>query len=224
MDLTVRDVSKLLNVTERTVYRWIQLEAIPAYKIMDQYRFNRAELLQWAAARKIGVSPGMFSEPESGGQPLPKLAEALRRGGIYYRVEGKTKEGALRGMMEVVRLPEEVDREFLLQVMMAREELATTAIGDGIAIPHVRNPVVLHIPQSFVSLCFLEQPVDFGALDGKPVTCLFTVISASVRAHLHLLSRIAFVLRDAEFKECVLKQEAREKILQEAARVEGAVK
>jgi len=127
-------------------------------------------------------------------------------------------------MMEVVRLPEEVDREFLLQVMMAREELATTAIGDGIAIPHVRNPVVLHIPQSFVSLCFLEQPVDFGALDGKPVTCLFTVISASVRAHLHLLSRIAFVLRDAEFKECVLKQEAREKILQEAARVEGAVK
>jgi len=224
MDLTVRDVSKLLNVTERTVYRWIQLEAIPAYKIMDQYRFNRAELLQWATARKIGVAPEMFSEPEIGVQPLPGLAEALRRGGIYYRVEGKTKEAALRAMMEVIRLPEEVDREFFLRVLMAREELATTAVGDGIAIPHVRNPVVLHTAQSLVSLCFLDQPVEFGALDGKPVTCLFTVISANVRAHLHLLSRIAFALRDARFKECVIKQEAREKILQEAARVEGGMK
>lgn len=224
MELTVHDVSKLLRVSERTVYRWIQQEAIPAYKILDQYRFNRAELLQWATARKIGVSPELFHEPESGKQPLPGLAEALRRGGIYYRVEGKTKEEALRAMMDVMRLPEEVDREFFLRVLLAREELATTAIGDGIAIPHVRNPVVLHIPQSFVSLCFLDQPVDFGALDGKPVSCLFTVVSSSVRAHLHLLSRIAFALRDEGFKASVIKQETREKILAEAARVEGAVK
>ncbi len=224
MELTVHDVSKLLRVSERTVYRWIQQEAIPAYKILDQYRFNRAELLQWATSRKIGVSPEMFHEPESGGQPLPGLADALRRGGIYYRVEGKTKEAVLRAMMDVVRLPDEIDREFFLKVLMAREELATTAIGDGIAIPHVRNPVILHVPQSFVALCFLDQPVDFGALDGKPVTCMFTVISASVRAHLHLLSRIAFALRDPGFKESVVKHDAREKVLQEATRVEGGVR
>ena len=66
--------------------------------------------------------------------------------------------------MEVLRLPDEVDREFLFQVLVAREALEPTAIGDGIAIPHVRNPIVLHVPEPAITLCFLEAAVDFGAL------------------------------------------------------------
>jgi mannitol/fructose-specific phosphotransferase system IIA component (Ntr-type) len=89
-----------------------------------------------------------------------------------------------------------VDREFLYKVLLARESLGSTGIGDGIAIPHVRNPIVLHLSRPIVTLCFLERPVDFGALDGQPVNTLFTLISPTVRAHLHLLSRLAFTLRD----------------------------
>ena len=85
-----------------------------------------------------------------------------------------------------MRLPEEVDSEFLYQVLLAREALGSTGMGDGIAIPHVRNPIVLHLSRPMVTLCFLETPIDFGSLDGKPVTTLFTLISPTVRAHLHL--------------------------------------
>jgi PTS system nitrogen regulatory IIA component len=101
--------------------------------------------------------------------------------------------------------------------------MASTAIGDGIAIPHVRNPIVLHVPRSMVTLCFLERPVDFGALDGKPVHCLFTMVSPTVRAHLHLLSRLAFALRDAGFLEIVRRQGLRDQILDELRRVESSV-
>ncbi len=45
MQLTVRDISGLLNVSQRTVYRWIKSESIPAYRVHDQYRFNRSEIL-----------------------------------------------------------------------------------------------------------------------------------------------------------------------------------
>ena len=69
-----------------------------------------------------------------------------------------------------MKLPDDVDREFLYQVLLAREALGSTGIGDGIAIPHVRNPIVLHLSRPTVTLCFLEQPVDFGALDGQPVS------------------------------------------------------
>ena len=93
-------------------------------------------------------------------------------GGIFYRLAGKDKPAVLRSVVEVLRLPDKVDREFLLQVLLAREALESTAIGDGIAIPHVRNPIVLHVPQPVVTLCFLEAPVDFGALDGQPVQTL----------------------------------------------------
>jgi PTS system nitrogen regulatory IIA component len=128
-------------------------------------------------------------------------------------------------VVETMRLPAEVDREFLYEVLLAREALASTAIGDGIAIPHVRNPVILHLERPLVTLCFLERAVDFGALDGQPVGTLFTLISPTVRAHLHLLSRLSFALRNPRFREAVLGQATREEILAAAEEAErsGAV-
>lgn len=220
MQLTVRDTARLLNVSEKTVYRWITQGSLPAYRVNDQYRFNRAELLEWATSRKINVTPEIFQEIEGGGTPMPGLSDALQAGGIFYRLEGGDKESVLRGVVENMRLPQEVDRGFLLRVLLAREQLASTGIGDGIAIPHVRNPIVLHVDKPHITLCFLEKPIEFGALDGKPVHALFTVISPTVRAHLHLLSRLAFSLRDAGFKAAIMRQALREEILKEAARIE----
>src|SRR5258708_26854439 len=184
MKLSVRDAAQLLNVTEETIYRWIKQGVIPAYAISDQYRFNRAELLEWATSRKISVSPDIFAEPEGGDTPLPGLSDALTGGGIYYRIGGHDKASALNAVVDTMKLPEEVDRKFLYEVLLAREALGSTGIGEGIAIPHVRNPIVLHVSRPMGTLCFLERPVDFGALDGRAVTTLFTLISPTARPHL----------------------------------------
>jgi PTS system nitrogen regulatory IIA component len=223
MQLTVRDVSKLFHVSEKTIYRWITQGVLPAYRVNDQYRFNRAELLEWATSRRMNVSPEIFAEPESATTPLPDLVEALHAGGIFYRVGGTDKESVLRAVVETLRLPEEVDREFLLRVLLAREALESTGIGDGIAIPHVRNPIVLHVTRPLITLCFLEYAVDFGAIDGKPVSIVFSLISPTVRAHLRLLSRLSFALQDPGFKAAVSRQGSRDEIFTEARRVEAAL-
>lgn len=223
MNLTVRNVCGLLRVSEKTVYQWISQGILPAYRINDQYRFNRAELLEWATSRKMTVSAELFDEPESAAVPVPGLAEALQAGGIFYRIGGTDKPSVLRAMVEHLRVPEEVNREFLLQVLLARENLQSTGIGGGVAIPHVRNPIVLHVPRPMVTLCFLEQPVDFDALDGQPVHALFSLISPTVRAHLQLLSRLSFALHDARFKRVIARQGARDDVLAEAERVESAL-
>ncbi|MFI5341533.1 MAG: PTS sugar transporter subunit IIA [Candidatus Methylomirabilales bacterium] len=223
MQLTVRDVATLLNVSERTIYRWIKEKTIPAYRISEQYRFHRAELLEWATARRIGVSAEIFREAEDASVRMPSLSEALLAGGIVYRLVGTDKESVLGAAVEAMHLPDEVDREQLLRVLVAREALASTGIGDGIAIPHVRNPIVLHVPRSTITLCFLEKPVDFGALDGQPVHCLFTMVSPTVRAHLHLLSRLAFALRDSGFQGVIRRQGLRDEILAELRRVESSL-
>jgi PTS system nitrogen regulatory IIA component len=222
MQLTVRDAAKLLDVSEKTVYRWITQGSLPAYRVSDQYRFNRAELLEWATSQKINVSADIFKETEGASSPMPGLADALQSGGVFYRIEGTDKASVLRSVVDHMRLPDGVDREFLLRVLLAREELASTGVGDGIAIPHVRNPIVMHVSRPMVTLCFLEKPVDFGALDGKPVQALFTMISPTMRGHLHLLSRLAFALRDPGFKAAIQRQALREEILNEARRVEGS--
>jgi PTS system nitrogen regulatory IIA component len=223
MNLSVRDTAALLKVSEKTIYRWIKQQSIPAYRVQDQYRFNRAEILEWATSRRLNVSSEIFDEPETAGQALPSLVEALEAGGVHYRVSGFDKASALHEVVQLQRLPEEVDREFLLRVLLAREGIASTAIGDGIAVPHVRNPVVLHIDRPTISLCFLDQPIEYGALDGKLVHTLFMIISPTTRAHLHLLAKLSFVLRDAQLRQAMQTQDSRQGILAQVRRAEESL-
>ncbi len=224
MQLQVKDVANFFNVSEKTIYRWIEQDGLPAFRINKQYRFNRTEILEWATARKVNASPQLLREPDGDdAAPLPDLGVALEDGGIFYRVEGDDKDSVLRSVVALLRLPEAVDREFLLQVLLEREAMGSTSVGDGIAIPHVRNPIVLHIPRPTVTLCFLENAIDFGALDGKPVDTLFTIVSPTIRAHLHVLSSLAFALRDPGFKEAIAGQASREAIFAEARRVAASL-
>ncbi|WP_028323158.1 PTS sugar transporter subunit IIA [Desulfatirhabdium butyrativorans] len=223
MQLGVKDIAGMLAVSEKTIYRWIKQKKLPAYRVNDQYRFNRAEILEWATASRINVSPDLACEPQSADVPLPRLDEALEMGGIHYRVNGNTPSDVLGAVVQLMHLPDEVDKSFLLQVLIAREALGSTGIGDGIAIPHLRNPIVLHIQRPMISLCFLENPIDFRALDGKPVNVLFTLISPTVRAHLHLLSKLSFALRDPQFKSVIIQEGSRDEIMSASRRIEDSL-
>src|SRR5437762_5797193 len=114
MQLTLREVSKFLNVPDATVTRWIKQRGLPARFVGGQYRFNRAELLEWATANKIKVSLELFDQPED--EPPPSLAAALEAGGIFYNLKDTNKDRALRALIEVLPIPEGVDRAFLLQL------------------------------------------------------------------------------------------------------------
>lgn len=222
MQLSVKDAANLLKVSEDTVYRWVKAGVIPAYHLNEQYRFNRSELLEWATSRQMGITGDVF-EGRPAKAPLSSLADALAAGSVLHGVEGEDMTAVLRGIIDVLALPEEVDREFLYQVLLAREALGSTGIGGGIAIPHVRNPVILHITRPAVTICFLKRAIDFKALDGQPVHTLFLLITPSIRAHLHLLSRLGFVLRDPEVKAALARQAPREELLAILARAEAAL-
>ena len=223
MQLSIRDLTKLLNAAESTVTRWIKQRSLPAQHVAGQYRVNRAELLEWATANQVRVSLELFDHLEADAESVPVLAVALETGGIHYGLQDTNKDRALRALVQVLPLADEVDRELLLRLFLAREASASTAIGDGIAIPHVRNPIVLHVARPLVTLAFLEKPVDFGALDGKPVHVLFSIISPTNRSHLQLLSRLSFALHDAKLRDALVRQGPREEILQEVRRVEAGM-
>ena len=208
MKLLVKDAAHLFNVPETTIYRWIKQGSIPAYRLKEQYRFNNAEMLEWATARRIPVSPEIFREAEADAASLPRLSEALEAGGGPYRIGGTDTAAILRQILERIRLPREINREFLYEVLMAREALGFVAIGDGIAIPRVRHPVILDMERPMIALAFLDHPVDFGAFDGRPVHAVFLTLSPTVRTHLTLLSRLSFALRDRVFRDGVVRRAA----------------
>ena len=211
MDLNIQEVTKLLNVTEGTILRWIEEHDLPAAFANGQYRFSKTKLLEWATASKITLSSALFLEQDP--SAMPTLAEALEAGGIFHHVAVEDKESALQDVVRRMNLPAVVDRQFLLSVLLAREAAASTGIGDGIAFPHVRNPIVLQVKRPMITLSFLEKPIEFGSVDGKPVYALFTLVCPTVRIHLHLLARLAFALRNLKFKAAVERRAAAQDIL-----------
>jgi len=221
MQIDVKEAARLLAVSEKSIYRWIKNGSLPGYRVSGQYRFNRTELLEWATSRRLNVLPDIFPEAQ---EAVPDLAEAIRTGGIHYRVAGADKAEVLASVVALMRLPEEVDRRYLLEVLLSRESLGSTGIGEGIAVPHVRNPIILFSPRPVLTLCFLEQAIDFASIDGEPVHTLFTLVSPTVRSHLGLLSRLTFALRQPDFRRAIAGQAARDEILAAAAAVERSVK
>ena len=200
MFLKVTELADAAGVSEKTVLFWIKDMGLPAHKQDDRFRINRVDLLEWATNNGITIPPELFVASDEKSH-LSSVSEALLRGGIFYNLPGDTPESALREVVSMLALPPGLDPEFLLQTLLAREALGSTALGNGIAIPHVRNPIVGAAGESAISLCFLKNPIDFDAVDGQPVTILFTLVTPNVKAHLHLLAKLAFLLHDQPFQE-----------------------
>ena len=87
MQLTVSETARLLQVDEKTVQNWIRKKALPAFKVNDQYRLNRVDLLEWATDHGIKLSPEIFAIRDEK-VPFRHSRQALEAGGIHYGVKG----------------------------------------------------------------------------------------------------------------------------------------
>lgn len=222
MNLAVRDLMRMFQVSEKTIYRWIKDKRLPAHKVHDQYRFNRSALLEWARRHRVRLRPTWVEEGETPSDA--SLLNAVQEGGIHYNSPGKTKEEAFDHLARSAKLPPSFSAEELKKLLLAREALASTGVGEGIAIPHVRDPIVLSLERSSVSIFFLDHPIDFGALDGRPVHTFFLVLSATTREHLRLLSKIAYTLHDPAFLGMLARREKEERLLAQIRTIEEALK
>ena len=221
MQISVRDLMRIFQAGEKTIYGWIAKKQMPCVKVNEQYRFNYVELLEWALENRIALTPDILALGEHKPNRACILADTLKAGGVYYDVQGRTREEVLKNVIELLPLPVEMDKKSLLEMFLARESMESTAIGNGIALPHLRNPVVLNVDEPLVSLCFLKNAVDFNASDRKPVSILFALVSPSTKIHLLMLSRLSFCLQDSGFQKYLRMKASKEQMVAEAIVVES---
>jgi nitrogen PTS system EIIA component len=220
MLLESNEAAQALNVDEETVLHWITNESLPAQRVEGRYRTDAVELLEWATERGIKVDPALYQMPEAEQRPLPTLSQALEAGGIHNGIAGSDKETVLRAVVDNLNLPQGIDPDLILQAFLGRESLGTTAVGDGIAIPHVRNPILVQLPAPKISLSYLAHPIEYGALDGKAVHILFSMLTPDLRTHLHLLSQLIFCLGDHRFRRVLGHEFDHEAILSATREIE----
>lgn len=217
MKVNVREAARLLSVSESEVYRWVEDGEIPFLFVNHQPLFNREELLEWATARRLPLSRELFADEGE----HARLAPALEQGGVHYDVGGTDIASTLRAVVACLPIDDAEERDAILEIMAAREAEASTGIGGGIAIPHVRNPIVFAGRPAVIALCFLDHSVPFAAIDGKPVTTVFAMMTPTVRTHLQLLSHLSHALNDDAFVAALQRRATAAAILDEARRVDA---
>ncbi|GHV73181.1 hypothetical protein AGMMS49940_04830 [Spirochaetia bacterium] len=130
----------------------------------------------------------------------PGLIELIKRGGEFRTISASNSQEYVTVLLRTIDLPPSVNRKALLSAVLEREALMTTAVGNGIALPHPRNPIITNPAEQLVSISFPERELDWAALDGKSVHTVFLIISASPKMHLHTLSRINFFCQQESFR------------------------
>ena len=200
MDLKIKDVAELLSVSETTIRRWLSDGKIPAYRIQHQYRFNREEIENWVlkSRRELGkmgsiiekqIYPQSEKQEESGNQQFC-LYRAVHHGEVFTDIEGMEKDEIIAHVVERISQKLSVDCDVLTNLLLQREAMMPTALSHGIAVPHTRD-FLLRGGKDAVVVVYLENPIEWGALDNEPVHTLFFLFASNDKRHLHLLAKIA---------------------------------
>jgi PTS system nitrogen regulatory IIA component len=213
MELNSNEVAALLGVAEPEVRDWAYSGKLPIVDVQGRLQFNRQAILEWALTHGHPLNFGVAATEPPGLPPLTELFEPER---FHYDIPGRTFAEVLRAALDVFVLPPE-DKELIYDLLVSREKLMTTAVGDGLAIPHLRVPVVINVPRPVLSIFFTSEPIDMKALDGMPVHTLFLLLSLAPKQHLELLARLSFLFRQPEFVK-LLRERAKPETLVEWVR------
>jgi len=199
MELSVFDLSKYLGVVPETIERWVRQGKLPVSQKGVNYRFHTSELQKWAGKHNIYLNLSDKRKPEKGRESIIPLSCAVENGGINFDVQGNDVKSVLEASIKrISKIPDDFKQD-LLDRLVKREQALSTGIGNGIAIPHPREQL-RYLHDSIVSISFLVNPVDYKALDSKPVSILFFILCPALKIHLHLLSALSFCLRNNKFQ------------------------
>ena len=195
--LTIDEVAKYLRVSERTVYDWAQKGEIPSGKIGTVWRFKKSELEKWVNER---LSANKLI-PHGGNIHLETIISPDRI--IFFNFSAK-RDALLALVDNISSAPQIKNRQELALEILRREELMSTAIGRGIAIPHIRLPSITDL---VVSVGISQSDIiDFQALDDEPVRLLI-MIAAATSQHAYYLQTLSFFsarLKNRELRDALL--------------------
>lgn len=197
MDLTIKDISILLLKSEKEVNSLVKTKDIPFQTIQDKLVFNKQQIVEWALSRNIPIN--ISTHKKMSEYHVKTLNNVLTQNSFFYDCQ-LTEETYIEQMVNMIDLEANVDKGIIVQLLKNREEMMSTAIGNGISLPHPRIPLMVGKNKPLISFFFSQKPLDLKSLDGKPVHTIILMISQTIKQHLSLLAHLSFLLSKETFR------------------------
>lgn len=220
MILTLKELADHLKVNERTILRMLQSGQIQGAKIGGQWRFNSTQIDRMFFPEENNPDPLAVSDllPKHLALPFSRIARQDR---MVLNLESGDVESVLNSLCQpVVRDALLPDMQTLRSRLKAREDLLSTGVGHGVAIPHPRDPIPTLREPAVLVIGRNPEGIPFNAVDGNPVQLFFMVVCQTIQTHLLLMGRLADVLRKPGFIDECLAAEDEENILRAILKAE----
>lgn len=198
MYIDLKSAARLLGTSPQMLLRWAKQGVIPTLEQDGAYLFDKNNLENWAKKRRIEIKKEPNHHSISTKEENVSLFGAMTAGGVHFGIQGTDAASLFASALQNITLPDNMDRDDIFGRLLEREQLASTAIGNGLAIPHPRYPVENTPKTGLISTCFTEEEIDFNAVDGQPIFVFFLIFSQNTKSHLHLLSQLSFFLHENE--------------------------
>ncbi len=198
--LSVDEVAASLHVSTREVVRMAEKRILPGQKSRSGWKFRASEVWDWIENNLHGLPQRRAKDldPESPGNLL--LATTLHPHGVAVGSAAKTRASILRELAELAAAVDPfVDPAALADALAEREDEGSTALQDGVAVPHPAGPFYSEGP--IVAAARTVQPIGFGERGGGLTDLFFLICCPEQTKHLLYLGRLCRLLIDKELQQ-----------------------
>jgi len=200
--MTVSELSAYLKIGEKSLLRMANKGDLPGLKVGSQWRFPKVVIDDWLSSRMRHTSDEAIVDVVRRADKNIPLSRLMYPGKVIMNINPGSKQEVLRQLI-VPLLADSVigDADGFVLKLLERERMVSTAVGRGIALPHPRHPDEVHATRSAVVFGRCPDGTDFESPDGKPTHLFFLVCATGEVVHLRIMSRLAWMLRDARFAD-----------------------
>jgi PTS system nitrogen regulatory IIA component len=229
--MSEQQVAAYLHMDVREVVKLASRGRIPCRKVRGKFQFQKSDVDHWIETQMHTLGKDRLAKIEEGviahhgfEAAAPLLGPLIPRGGLAVPLKAKTRDAAIRGLVDLACAAELVyDKDLLVKEVREREELCSTALAPGVALPHPRHPLPYDIAASFVTVGLTSSGIPYGAADGSLTRLFFLICSKDDRTHLHVLARLGQMLHEKSAVDELLSATSAEELTAMLQRREKAV-
>jgi nitrogen PTS system EIIA component len=184
-------------IPDKEVQQLVKNQELPFQFIHDKVVFNKHQIIEWALGRNLPVN--VSGHKKLSEYHIETVSTLLNKDSFHNKCD-LNESSYIEQMISKIKFEKNVDNEIIIQLLKSREAMMSTAIGNGVSLPHPRVPLMVGKNKPLINFFFPTKPLNLQSIDGKPVHTLILLISQTIKQHLSLIAHLSFLLSNETFR------------------------